>query len=200
MLHSIPRPPRPGDELALLDRVRRGDRGAFEALYRRFQRPLAAYLLRLTGRPDAVDELVDDTLLVVWKQADRFDGRSRLSTWIFGIAYKKALKHLERRRREAGRTGEADGEPVAPEDGPERLHVRRELARQVAAALDRLSAEQRGVVVLTYYHGLSYPEIAEVMDCPVGTVKTRMFHARRKLAHLLADTVAGAGGEDDDEA
>ena len=188
-----------GGDLALLAGVRRGDRAAFEALFRRFHRPLAAYLLRLTGRPEAVDELVDDTLLVVWRQPDRFDGRSRLSTWIFGIAYKKALKHLERQRREASRTGESDAEPVAPEDGPERLHVRRELARQVAAALDRLPAEQRGVVVLTYYHGLSYPEISEVMDCPVGTVKTRMFHARRKLAHLLADA-APAGGEDDHDA
>lgn len=199
MLHPIQGPPPQGEELSLLEGVRRGDRGAFEALYRRFHRPLAAYLLRLTGRAEVVDELVDDTLMVVWQQADRFDGRSRLSTWIFGIAYKKALKHLERQRREAGRTGETDEEPVAPEDGPERLHVRRELAQQVAAALDRLSAEQRGVVVLTYYHGLSYPEIAEVMSCPVGTVKTRMFHARRKLAHLLADA-AGTGGENDHEA
>lgn len=185
-----------GGDLELLAGVRRGDRAAFEALFRRFHRPLAAYLLRLTGRPEAVDELVDDTLLVVWRQPDRFDGRSRLSTWIFGIAYKKALKHLERQRREASRTGESDAEPVAPEDGPERRHVRRELARRVAAALDRLPAEQRGVVVLTYYHGLSYPEISEVMDCPVGTVKTRMFHARRKLAPLLAD-VAAAAREDE---
>lgn len=197
MLRPVHSQPDPGEELALLAGVRGGDRAAFEALFRRFHRPLAAYLLRLTGRPEAVDELVDDTLLVVWRQADRFDGRSRLSTWIFGIAYKKALKHLERRRREESRTGESDAEPVAPEDGPERLQVRRELTRQVAAALDKLSAEQRGVVVLTYYHGLSYPEIAEVMDCPVGTVKTRMFHARRKLAHLLADA-AVAGREDQD--
>ena len=200
MLRPAPRPPESGDELALLDRVRRGDRSAFEAIYHRFHRPLAAYLLRLIGRPQAVDELVDDTLLVVWKSAGRFDGRSRLSTWIFGIAYRKALKHFERQRREARRSGEVEGEPVAPGDDPERRHARRELARQVLAALDRLPAEQRGVVMLTYYQGLSYPEIAEVMDCPLGTVKTRMFHARRKLARLLAEQGAELGREDPDGA
>lgn len=198
MLRPVPRPPESGDELALLDRVRRGDRGAFEAIYHRFQRPLAAYLLRLVGRPDTVDELVDDTLLVVWKSAGRFDGRSRLSTWIFGIAYRKALKHFERQRREASRSGEVEGEPVAPGDGPECRHARRELAVQVISALDRLPAEQRGVVMLTYYQGLSYPEIAEVMDCPLGTVKTRMFHARRKLARLLAEEGVTLGRENAD--
>ena len=199
MLRPLPSPPDAGDELALVDRVRRGDRGAFETIYKRFHRPLGAYLLRLTGRPEAVDELVDDTLLVVWRGAARFDGRSRLSTWIFGIAYRKALKHFERQRREASHLGVAEGEPVAADDAPDRRHARRELAQQVVAALDRLPAEQRSVVMLTYYQGLSYPEIAAVMDCPLGTVKTRMFHARRKLARLLAAAGVALGGEDRDE-
>lgn len=197
MLRSVPRAADEGDELALLERVRRQDRTAFEALYRRYHGPLASYLVRLTGRSETVEELVDDTLLVVWRQADRFDGRSRLSTWIFGIAYRKALKQLDRARREASRSGTSTGEPIAPDEAPDRRQARRELAGQVAAALDRLSPEQRGVVVLTYYHGLSYPEIAAVMGCPLGTVKTRMFHARRKLAHLLAELATG-GAEDDD--
>lgn len=200
MLRPIAHPPETGDELALLDRVRRGDRSAFEAIYHRFHRPLGAYLLRLTGHPEAVDEMVDDTLLVVWNGAARFDGRSRLSTWIFGIAYRKALKHFERQRREARRSGVAEGEPIDPDDAPDRRHARRELSRQVVAALDRLPADQRGVVMLTYYQGLSYPEIAEVMDCPLGTVKTRMFHARRKLARLLAEAGTARGGEDSDGA
>lgn len=196
MLRSLDRAADDGDELLLLERVRRRDRLAFEALYRRYHGPLASYLVRLTGRPETVEELIDDTMLVVWSQADRFDGRSRLSTWVFGIAYRKALKQLERERREASRSGPAGAEPVAPDDPPDRRQARRELARHVAAALDRLSPEQRGVVVLTYYHGLSYPEIAAVMGCPLGTVKTRMFHARRKLAHLLAELGAGALEDD----
>jgi RNA polymerase sigma-70 factor (ECF subfamily) len=171
-------------DAALFERIRRGDRGAFEALYRRYYRPLFAYLLKLTGRPDAVEELIDDTLLVVWHQADRFAGHSRPSTWIFGIAYRKGLKALSRRQREERRRVDEEPAPVE-HDGPERRWSRRELAGRVGEALEELPAEQRAVVVLTYYHGLPYPEIAEILGCPVGTVKTRMFHARRKLALLL---------------
>jgi len=189
-----------GDDADLLARVGCGDREAFDELYRRYRRPLAAYLARLTGEPDAADELADDTLLVVWRRADRFAGRSRPSTWIFGIAYHKALKALERRgrrervfppldddRRHEGRPP-ARREPRAPNrEAPDRAAARRELAGRMAEALAHLPAEQRAAVVLTYHHGLSYPEIAEVLDCPLGTVKTRMFHARRKLAKLLPE-------------
>jgi len=191
------------DDGALLARVGRGDREAFDALYRRFRRPLAAYLSRLTGEPDAADELVDDTLLVVWRRAGGFAGRSRPSTWIFGIAYHKALKALERRgRRErifppaAGDEGGARAqEPRSPaREAPDRAAAQHELAGRMAEALARLPAEQRATVVLTYHHGLSYPEIAEILGCPVGTVKTRMFHARRKLAKLLPELGSGEAG------
>lgn len=198
-------PPRPldagaADDEALLVRIGRGEREAFDALYRRFRRPLAAYLARLTGEPDAADELVDDTLLVVWRRAAGFAGRSRPSTWIFGIAYHKALKALERRgRRERVFPPVAEDaervpapEPRAPaRESPDRAAERHELAGRMAEALARLPAEQRAAVVLTYHHGLSYPEIAEILDCPVGTVKTRMFHARRKLARLLPELQDG---------
>lgn len=196
MLRPAPRQPETGDELALLERVRRGDRSAFEAIYHRFHRPLGAYLLRLIRRPEAVDELVDDTLLVVWKGAGRFDGRSRLSTWIFGIAYRKALKALEKRsrRRDDAALGTA-GEPVERHT-PEGAWDRRERAALVTAALEHLSPEQRAVVVLTYYQGLSYPEIADLVGCPLGTVKTRMFHARRKLAALLPELGVDGGAEE----
>jgi RNA polymerase sigma-70 factor (ECF subfamily) len=173
-------------DAALLERIGRGDRAAFEAFYRRYYRPLFAYLLRLTGRPEAVEELVDDTLMVVWHRAADFAGRSRPSTWVFGIAYRKGLKELSRRQRDERRRVDAEPEPVEL-DGPDRRWGRRELAARVAEALERLPAEQRAVVVLTYYHGLPYPEIAEILGCPVGTVKTRMFHARRKLARLLPE-------------
>jgi RNA polymerase sigma factor (sigma-70 family) len=184
------------DEPALLDRVARGDREAFAALYRRYQRPLAAYLARLTGGLEGVDELVDDTLLVVWRRAASFAGRSRPSTWIFGIAYRKALKALEKRsrRRDDAALGSVR-EPVERRT-PEGAWDRRERAALVIAALEHLSPEQRAVVVLTYYQGLSYPEIAELVGCPLGTVKTRMFHARRKLAALLPELGVDGGGEE----
>jgi len=177
---------RRGDDDGLLDRIADGDRAAFDAVYRRYYRPLFSFLMRMVGDPEATEELVDDTLLVVWQRADSFAGRSRPSTWIFGIAHRKGLKHLEKRGRRPHRSPlEESAEPVAPGDTPERTWDRRELANVVGAALTRLSVEQRTVVVLAYHQGLSYPEISQIVGCPLGTVKTRMFHARRKLARLL---------------
>lgn len=190
------------DELTLLRRVAARDRKAFEALYGLYYRRLFAYLLKLTRRAEMVEEVLNDVMFAIWTAAPRFDGRSRASTWIFGIAYHKAMKALSRqysrggmhagaaggsggaRDADAGEAGHAAAEPAA-EDEPEILLTRRELAGTLGKALGFLSPEQRAVVELTYYYEMSYPEIAEVMSCPVNTVKTRMFHARRRLRELL---------------
>jgi RNA polymerase sigma factor (sigma-70 family) len=172
----------PDDELTLLRRVAAKDRKAFEALYHLYYRRLFGYLLKITRRAELVEEVLNDVMLAIWKGAASFDGRSRPSTWIFGIAYHKASKALARRRPEP--TGEPEAEPV-DRDEPESLLARRELATVLGRALDVLPAEQRSVVEMTYYHGLSYQEIAEIMGCPVNTVKTRMFHARRRLREIL---------------
>ena len=172
----------PNDELALLRKVALKDRKAFEALYHLYYRRLFGYLLKLTRRADLVEEVLNDVMLAVWKGAAGFDGRSRASTWIFGIAYHKALKALARRPLEPD---EPEGpEPVEP-DEPESLAARRELAGVLGQALGALPAEQRAVVELAYYYGLPYQEVAEIVGCPVNTVKTRMFHARRRLRELL---------------
>jgi len=173
----------PNDELALLRRVAAKDRKAFEVLYHLFYRRLFGYLLKLTRRADLVEEVLNDVMLAVWKGAPGFDGRSRVSTWIFGIAYHKGLKALARRQGEPQEEGERP-EPVDDEE-PERLAARRELAGVLGRALGALSPEQRAVVELTYYYGMAYQEIAEIVGCPVNTVKTRMFHARRRLRELL---------------
>jgi RNA polymerase sigma factor (sigma-70 family) len=173
------------DELTLLRRVAVKDRKAFEALYHLYYRRLFGYLLKLTRRAEMVEEVLNDVMLAIWKGAASFDGRSRPSTWIFGIAYHKALKALARRPA-AEVDGEAEGKPEPVDrDEPESLAARRELAGVLGRALGSLSPEQRAVVELTYYYGLAYPEIAEIVGCPVNTVKTRMFHARRRLKELL---------------
>jgi RNA polymerase sigma factor (sigma-70 family) len=182
----------PHDEHALLRRVAAEDRKAFEALYQTYYRRLFAYLLKVTRRAELVEELVNDVMFAVWTGAGRFDGRSRVSTWIFGIAYHKALKALARNASPltgpAHQTPDEDGrepEIAAPGDEPESLLTRRELATTLGKALGNLSPEQRAVVELTYYYELSYQEISEIVGCPVNTVKTRMFHARRRLKELL---------------
>jgi RNA polymerase sigma factor (sigma-70 family) len=177
------------DELSLLNRIVLKDREAFEALYTLYYRRLFSYLFKLTRRAELVEEVLNDVMLVIWTKAHTFDGRSRPSTWVFGIAYHKAMKALSRRRPGESAGDMRDGEPPEPveTEQPESLMARREVATTLGRALLELSAEQRAVVELTYYYGLSYQEIGEIMDCPVNTVKTRMFHARRRLRDLLPE-------------
>jgi RNA polymerase sigma-70 factor (ECF subfamily) len=173
------------DDVTLIRRVAAKDRLAFEVLYHRYARRLYGYLLKLLRQPQVVEEVVDDIMLVVWQNASRFDYTSRLSTWIFGIAYHKALKALARASKEP-----TDPLPETPkwsdQHDPEGIMARQELGHTLARALEALSLEQRAVVELTFYHECSYQEIAAITRCPVNTVKTRLFHARRRLAQLLA--------------
>jgi RNA polymerase sigma-70 factor (ECF subfamily) len=172
------------DEVRLLARVAGGDLRAFEALYRDYYPRLMRFLERVTRRPGIVEEVLNDTMLVVWNRADDYNGGSKVSTWIFAIAYRKALKALRRFDEPEG--DEAVDLPVDDEAQPDRQVDLWQLREALVKALDGLSAEQRAVVDLTYFHGLGYREIAHIVSCPVDTVKTRMFHARKKLKTLLA--------------
>ena len=178
------------DDRELIRRVADKDRRAFETLYQRYGPRLQRYLSRLIQRPDVAEEALDDVMLVVWQNAARFNDRSRVSTWILGIAHHKALKA---RARLAGRLSETpvSDQQVADGEGPEDATMRGELDRLRAKGLEALSPEQRVVVELTFYQERSYHEIAEITRCPVNTVKTRMFHARKRLAPLL--TALGIG-------
>lgn len=167
-----------GKELALLDRVRRADRGAFSELYRRYHPRLYGYLRRLLGNPAAVEEVFDDVMLVVWKDARKYRGDSAVSSWIFGIAYRKAMTAMRTEQRyQAPLDRNADASAIA---GGSEKHV-----EWIRAALMQLSPDHRQVVELTYFGGFSYQEIADIAQCPLNTVKTRMFHARRRLKVLL---------------
>jgi RNA polymerase sigma factor (sigma-70 family) len=187
----VPPPARPDahspsedDEARLIARTSAGDLRAFELLYRLYHPRLTRFLERMTRRPSLVDELLDDTLMVVWKRASTFNGRSKVSTWIFAIAYRKALKAL-RRLDDPAVDDDADERPE-PGPGPEQRFGEGELRGALVAALAQLSAPQRAVVDLAYFQDLSVREIAEIAACPVDTVKTRMFYARRRLKTLLA--------------
>ena len=173
------------DDARLIHLVAAGDPHAFELLYRSYFPKLTRFLARMTRRPDLIEEVVNDTMLVVWKRADSFDGSCKPSTWIFGIAYHKGLKAVGRLDDPV----EFDFESTADEraHGPESEAQYHELREQLLKALDALSVEQRAVVCLTYFHGLGYSEIAHVMECSVNTVKTRMFRARYRLESLLVD-------------
>ena len=171
------------NEACLLGRIAGGDRAAFEQLYRGYFSRLSRFIGRMTRNATLIEEIVNDTMLVVWQKAETFDGSCKPSTWIFAIAYRKTLKGL----RGSDDPVESDASLYEDESGnqPEQAITRLQLQNTVAEALDQLPAAQRAVMVLTYYHEMAYSDIAEVVDCPVNTVKTRMFHARHRLKDLL---------------
>jgi RNA polymerase sigma-70 factor (ECF subfamily) len=183
---NVERPPLAADELEcqLLARIAAGDRTAFEALYRCYFPRLTRFLRRLLSRPHTVEEVLNDAMLVVWRKASTFNGQSRVSTWIFAIAYRRALKS----RSQFDDPVEYDGDPMDEVSRqPEESLLHRELGATLDRAMQTISADQRAVVELTYFHGCRYQEIAHIMGCPVETVKTRMFHARRRLRLALSD-------------
>ncbi len=184
-----PAPPRSGDppddleDRRLVALVCRHELAAFEALYRRYHPRLSRFLQRMLRPSHLVEEVLNDTLFVVWNQAERYNGTSKVSTWVFAIAYRKALKALDRHDEPVEDCAD-DEDGAQPGDAAATPEARMSLAQLRSAiqrALVQLSPDQRAAVELTYFHGFSYPEIAAIVDCPTDTVKTRMFHARRRL-------------------
>jgi len=167
----------------LLERIAARDPKAFEQLYRQYQPRLSRFLVNIVKRPQLVEEVLNDTMMAVWSTAGNFRGASKVSTWIFAIAYRQGVKARMRWDEPLPDLPDNDQESsdIAPDEA---LHNRRSHSALVEA-MGSLSADHRAVVDLTYFHGLGYREIAEIMDCPIDTVKTRMFHARRKLKTVI---------------
>jgi RNA polymerase sigma factor (sigma-70 family) len=164
------------------------DLRAFEELYRAYHPKLSRFLLNILRRPHLVEEVLNDAMMVVWRRPGRYNGKSKVSTWIFAIAYRQALKRLSRADEPVEDKG-ADARPCG-EAGPEQQLSRRQAQALLSRAIGELSPEQRVVVDLTYFQEFGYREIAELMGCPVDTVKTRMFHARRRLKSKLPGELA----------
>jgi RNA polymerase sigma-70 factor (ECF subfamily) len=177
-----------GQEALLIGRIAAHDLRAFEKLYRVYHPRLTRFILNMVHRPPLAEEVFHDTMMVVWNRPGAFNGASKVSTWIFAIAYRKALQAL-RRRDEPVDDPDAAERP-SPEPGPEQLLGRARARQALLRAMAELSAEHRAVVDLTYFHEIGYREIAQIMDCPPDTVKTRMFYARRHLRRRLAGGLA----------
>jgi len=180
------------EEQALIEQIAARDRDALADLYARYHARLFKFVFRLTRSYTATEELVNDIMLAVWRSAAGFRGDSRPSTWIFGIAYRQALKRLSRKQLATAANVDVD---QLPDSQPATL----EQEDWVRRGLDSLPAAQRLAMELVFYVGLSYEEVAAATDCPVNTVKTRMFHARRKLREHFENSAAGTRYSGEDE-
>jgi RNA polymerase sigma-70 factor (ECF subfamily) len=170
-----------GDDLdrALITSIAHGDHTAFRELHARYYHRITHFVGAATYRFDLADEVASDTLWVVWQRAARFRGESKVSTWIMGITRNlsfNAIRAMRRSRNDA--SGALEEQAYEPSAQPE-------LTEWVDEALARLPSEQRTVLERFYRLDQSCEEISQALDCPLGTVKTRMFHGRRKLRELL---------------
>lgn len=173
----------------LIERLRLGDLSAFEVFYKSYRPKLRGFIRNIVPNDEQVDEVFDDVMMVVWNKIKDFEGRSKLSTWVFSIAYRRALK--ERAKPvEVEYSDQAEDTDNAQSSHSERAVEAQRAKDGIRAALDKLPSEQGTVVRLAYFEGLNYRDIGAIMECPEDTVKTRMFHARRKLKAALGGTLA----------
>ena len=171
----------------LIARVAGHDLKAFEELYKAYHPRLTRFLSTLIARPHLVEEVLNDTMFVVWNRSDSYNGASKVSTWIFAIAYRKAMNAL-RRYKDPLEDKQAE-KRQSPDADPEMRLGAQDVQRLLLTAMGELSEDHRTVVDLTYFHDLGYKDIALIMACPVDTVKTRMFHARRHLKRMLSGSL-----------
>ena len=165
----------------LLQRMSAGDRAALAVLYRSYHGRLCRFLSRLTRRADIIEEVINDCFWIAWQKSGSFHGDSRVSTWIMGIAYRCGLKAL-RQHGDEPVSDDALPQDRIPAHNPDED---RELRDWLSKGLDHLSVDQRVVIELVYGVGHSLDDVAAIMQCPVGTVKARLFHARVKLRNVL---------------
>ena len=168
----------------LIGRVASGDRLAMQVLFARHHVRVYRFVLRVVRDETKAEDLISEVFLDVWRQADRFEGRSAVSTWLLAIARFKALSALRRRPDEE--LDEEAAEAIEdPSDDPEESLAKKDKSAVIRKCLEGLSADHREIIDLVYYHEKSVEEVAEIVGIPENTVKTRMFYARKKLAGLL---------------
>jgi RNA polymerase sigma factor (sigma-70 family) len=173
----------PGSDAALLRSVAAGDAGSLTHLYERYAGPLFSYLYRLAGDRMTAEEILQDTMLAVWRSAAGFDGRSKVSTWLFGVARRQAHNRLRARASPVPTAHLPDLPDLAA--GPDEVAIAAAGGTPLAAAVERLPEHHRDVIALVFVAGLPLADVATVLSIPVGTVKSRLYHARAAIAAAL---------------
>lgn len=203
-------PPETPDAV-LVDRAKGGDQAAFRELFDRYhQRLFSVALSVVKHRQDAMD-VVQDAFVKVHRHLDRFEGSSSFYTWLYRIGMNLAIDHVRKKKRrrsleyDDGIAHDEDATaseahlPTRGDANPGRNTLRRELGDAIQAALDTLPEYHRAVIVLRELEGLTYEEMAEVLEVPKGTIMSRLFHARRKMQAALEGYLAGDAPPDDPE-
>jgi RNA polymerase sigma-70 factor (ECF subfamily) len=169
----------------LLARVADGAADALAELYRRHASGLFGFLVRLCGDRGTAEEVLQDTLLAVWRSAAGYQRRAAPRTWLYGVARRQAHNRLRTARPDQV-SWDGVPDPPATAAGPEETALARAEAAEVSRALATLPLPQREILVLTFLDDLTQSEVAAVLGIPVGTVKSRLHHARRSLARALS--------------
>lgn len=178
----------------LVERAQRGDKRAFELLVEKYQRRLARLVSRLIRDPGEVEDVTQEAFIKAYRALPSFRGESAFYTWLYRIGINTAKNYLVAMGRRAPTSteveaGEAEGyqggELLRDINTPESLLLSKEIAGTVNAAIEALPAELRSAIQLRELEGMSYDEIAKLMDCPIGTVRSRIFRAREAIAERL---------------
>lgn len=171
----------------LIQQIAAGDEAAFATFYRSYEKRLYGFIHQKLSDPFEVSDLLHIVFMEVWKNAARFEGNSKVSTWLFSIAYRKVVDRLRKKIPEPRDIDEEVAEVTSHNPSAFDLVSAREEAEHLRTCLGRLKAVQRTVLELAFFEEMRYGEIAEVMGCPEGTVKTRIMHAKSALLSCVSD-------------
>jgi RNA polymerase sigma-70 factor (ECF subfamily) len=173
-------------DAALIERIAEGDRDAMLVLFTGHQLRVFRFILRYIGDRTIAEDLTSEVFLDVWRQAGQFEGRSTVSTWMLAMARYKAL--AMRRRRTEDQIDDEVMDGIEDDcDNPEDVVQKKNRSEILRRCLGKLSNDHRAVVDLVYYHEKSVEEAAHILDIPENTVKTRLFHARKRLSVLASE-------------
>ena len=189
------------DDARLVERVVAGDGDAFRQLVERYQRPVYGLLVRMVRDPALAEDLAQETLIKAYRAIATFDRRRQFSSWLFKIAHNTAIDTLRRKRLPTVALETSAGDRVDPlallampeSRSPEAQARGRDLAEALQEALMRLRPDYREAILLRFQQGLPYEEIAEILDLPLGTVKTHLHRARKQMATALRAAGWGVG-------